>query len=155
MWEKFLTLAAKNNQCLCRPFVDVDAFAYADTLGFFTDASLNRKYGMGAVFRDRWLVNKWGEDFIDKESPSIEFLELYALVSAILTWSSHLRNCRIIIFCDNEAVVNMVNNTTSKCPQCMKLIRLLVIDGLLSNRRVFVRHIASKANILADSLSRM
>ena len=33
-----------------------------------------------------------------------------------------LRNLRILINCDNQAVVAMVNNTTSKCKNCMFLI---------------------------------
>ena len=47
----------------------------------------------------------------------------------------------------------MVNNLTSKCPQCMKIIRMLVIDGMMQNRRIFVRFVRSEANILTDALS--
>ena len=35
----------------------------------------------------------------------------------------------------------------------MHLIRLLVLDGLKSNRRLHTHYIASKANSLADALS--
>ena len=154
IWEKFLSLASQKVQCLNLPFVDIDAFTYADELGFFTDASLNSSFGMGAVYGNRWLVMTWGKQFIEQYQPSIEYLELFALTAGILTWSKYLKNCRIIIFCDNEAVVHMVNNMTSHCKQCMKLIRLLVLDGLVMNRRVFVRHICLEFNILADALSR-
>ena len=58
------------------------------------------------------------------------------------------------MFCDNQAVVNMVNNITSSCKHCMKLLRLLVLKGLIHNRRVFVRYVNTKANCLADVLSR-
>ena len=155
VWLTFLKLSKHNPLNLSRPFVDVDSFQYATTLGFWTDASLSHKLGMGAVFNNNWLVQKWGSEFIRTQKPSIEFLELYALTVGILTWSTKLQNMRIIIFCDNEAVIQMVNNMTSKCPKCMKLIRLLALDGMISNRRVFVRYISSKSNILADSLSRM
>ena len=110
---------------------------------------------MGVIFGKKWIVAKWGRDFILEQKPSIEFLELYALVAAVITRGSHLKNIRMIVFCDNKAVLHMINNMTSKCKQCMKLIRILTLDGLLNNRRVFVRHVKTDKNILADSLSRM
>ena len=48
----------------------------------------------------------------------------------------------------------MVNNTTSKCKNCIVLIRLLVLKSLTENVRVFARYIESKANKAADYLSR-
>ena len=124
VWLMFLQFASTENVRLCMPFVDLEMFQYADQLEFFTDSSLNKDLGMVAVFRNRWLVGQWGRAFIEEQQPSIEFLELYALVAAILTWSRYLTNTRIIIFCDNQAAMHMVNNLTAKCPQCMKLIWL-------------------------------
>ena len=40
-------------------------------------------------------------DFIENDQPSIAFLELYALCVGILMWNQELRNCRIVVFCDN------------------------------------------------------
>ena len=88
--------------------------------------------------------------------PSIEYLELFALCAGVLAWcdTPRLNNTRIIIFCDNQAVVSMVNNTTSGCKNCMVLLRTLVLNNLKHNRRIFVSYVRSSANILADSLSR-
>ena len=86
---------------------------------------------------------------------SIEYLELYALCVGILTWGHRLTNTRIIIFCDNQAVMHMINNMTSKCPKCMKLIRMIKYNCLLFNRRVFVKLIRSSKKGMADALSRM
>ena len=66
-----------------------------------------------------------------------------------------LHNGRLTVFCDNKAVVHMVNNTASACKQCRKLIRILTLENLRCNRRIFVNHVTSKNNFLADSLSRM
>ena len=49
----------------------------------------------------------------------------------------------------------MINKLTSKCPKCMHLIRLLVLDGILHNRKLVVHYVRSRDNILADSLSRL
>ena len=155
IWIKFLDIAATDVRQLCRPFVDFSQLTHADLLDFYTDSSLNPDFGMGVVFGDRWCYLKWGREFILQEKPSIEFLELFALVAGVITWGSMLRNCRIEIFCDNESVIGMIHKLTSPCPKCMKLIRILVLDNLLNNRKVFVRHIRSRLNILADSLSRL
>ena len=49
----------------------------------------------------------------------------------------------------------MVNNLASKCHRCMYLIRLLTLNGLMYNRRVSVRYVKSKDNVLSDALSRL
>ena len=48
----------------------------------------------------------------------------------------------------------MVNFWASSCVQCRKLIRLLALDCMKCNRRIFVRYVRSKLNFLADALSR-
>ena len=102
---------------------------------------------MGAIFNNSWIAGLWGRDFILNEKPSIEFLELFALVAAILTWGHFLTNVRIIVFCDNQATLHMVNNLASNCAQCMKLIRILTLNNLQFNRRVFVKYVKSKDNV--------
>ena len=155
VWATFLD--TKDQLRFCRPFMDLHAFVYANMLNFYSDASLNPNFGFVMVFRDQWTYGRWGKDFILKNKPSIKYLELFALVAAVLMWGddSDMINTRVIIFCDNEAVISMVNNMTSTCMHCMKLIRILTLNCLLYNRRIFVRHVPSKKNLLADSLSRM
>ena len=87
--------------------------------------------------------------------PSIEFLELFALCAGIFTWKESLANCRIVVFCDNQAVVNMINKITSSCKHCMYLLRLLVLNGLKYNRRVWAKYVRSRDNRLSDALSRL
>ena len=60
-----------------------------------------------------------------------------------------------MLFCDNEAVVHMVNNATSKCKNCMVLLRLLVLECMLHNVRVMVKHVGTKDNGKTDALSRL
>ena len=84
----------------------------------------------------------------------IEYLELFGVTAAVLAWISRFRNRRIILFCDNKSVVDMINYTTTSCKNCMVLIRILVLKGLLENVRIFARHVKGSKNCLADSLSR-
>ena len=153
VWRIFL--AHSTDKVVCRPMVDLRSTVTAQELNFYSDASANEQLGYGAVFNNEWLFNQWEPNYIRSCSPSIEYLELYALVAAILTWGRKLKNKRIVVFCDNLSVVSMIQNTTSKCKNCMYLIRLLVLSGLVDNRRVFAKHVRGRDNHLADSLSRL
>ena len=66
-----------------------------------------------------------------------------------------LVNARVEILCDNEGVGFMVNDYATNCPKSLKLLRILTLDNLRHNRRVFVKHIKTDDNILPDSLSRL
>ena len=150
MWEVFL----KDLHAVNRPFVDLDKFETAESLNFYSDASAKEILGFGAIFGDRWIFGRWEENFVKSCSPSIEFLELFALCAGIFTWQNALKQMCIIVNCDNMSVVHMVNKLTSSCQHCMKLIRLLTLNNLKHDRRVFVRHVEGKRNSLSNALSR-
>ena len=138
----------------CRPMVDLTKVDNSVEVGFYSDASASAKLGFGAIFGNRWIKGKWGQQFIADNHPSIEYLELFALTAGILTWQNELRDKRFCIHCDNTAVVQMINNLTSSCGNCMILIRLITLNGIKHNRRLTARYIASEANELSDALSR-
>ena len=62
VWLEFLR--ADDNSRLCRPFLDVNAFQYAETLKFSTDSSLNKDFGFGAVFNNSLTFGRWGSKFV-------------------------------------------------------------------------------------------
>ena len=150
MWLEFLF----DQTAFCRPFIDFEKKWKANELEFYTDASKNFRLGFGGYFRNFWMAQKWDKKFVIKHNPSIQYLELYAVVAAILAWGHFLQNKRFIIYCDNRSCCSMINSTTSKCRNCMVLIRLLVLKSLNCNFRVFAKHVKSKENGIADSLSR-
>ena len=57
--------------------------------------------------------------------------------------------------CDNMTVVHIINNMSSSCKHCMKILRILTLDNLKMDQGVFTRHIQGKKNFLSDSLSRL
>ena len=128
-------------------------FITSKQICFYTDAS--GKIGYGCFFNGKWAFREWDKVFLRKAKPSIEYLELFALTVGILTWADLLVNTRIVIFCDKQDVVQMVNNTTSGCKNCMFLLRLLVLICLQHNRRISVNYVESSKNLLADSLLRL
>ena len=136
--------------------IDIDKpEVMANQLSFYSDVSTSEVLGMGAVFNNHWLYSQWELMYIHRMSPSIEYLELYVLVTMVITWVKELKHIRMVLYCDNEAVVNMVNNMASKCPNYMYLLFLLAIDNLIHSRRVFAKHLRSEQNYLSDALSRL
>ena len=148
MWTVFL----QHPTVFCRPFIDVSEFLVADEIDMFSDTS--GVIGMGAICGSSWMFQKWPNVFIKKYKPSIEFLELFAVTAAVLAWISRFKNRRVILFCDNQSVVDMINVTSTSCKHCMVLIRFIVLKGLMENVRVFAKHVEGKKNVFADSLSR-
>ena len=151
IWQTFFT--HYRELTLCRPMVNLNSFETARDLGFSSDTSANPLFGIGAVFQHRWLFTQWEPGYIKKYNPSIEYLELYAVVTTLLTWGQYLKNIRLLIHCVNSAVVGMLNSMSSTCKNCMFLLRSLTLNNLVHNRCVFARHISSEDNFLSDVLS--
>ena len=151
VWLIFL----QNTQAVCRPFVDLKRTVTADSLFFYSDASLNPNLGFGCVFNHEWSFGKWEPGFVVQCEPSIGFLELYAACIGIFTWGHLLRNGRFLIWIDNTAARDMINQGSSKCPNCMYLLKMLTLNNLQNNRRVFARYVNTKVNFLSDALSRL
>ena len=153
MWKIFL----HHHTALSRHFLDFSekGCINANTVDMDSDAAGNFLLGIGATCAPNWIYVQWNKDFCEKVNPSIEYLELYAVLMGVLLWIERFRNKRIILFCDNMSVVNMINNNSSSCKNCMVLIRLLVLKGLIENVRIFAAHLSSKANCFSDALSRL
>ena len=124
-------------------------------LDWYTDSSRNKYLGCGGYCDKEWFIQQWDDEFIDEHNPSINYLELYAVTVGIFCWAEKYQNKKIILFCDNMSVVYMLNNATSKCRNCMVLIRLIVMKSLRWNVHISARHVTSEKNGYADHLSRM
>ena len=153
VWRIFLTYYEKS--ALCHPMVDLSRYMTASQLNFYSDASACARLSFRAVFNNKWIFAQWENGYIDKYHPSIKYLELLGLAAALLTWGEEIRNQQVIVFCDNMAVVNMVNNGVSSCWNCMHLLRLITLNNLINNRRLFTHHVKTAENSLADALSRL
>ena len=153
VWRSFLS--QEDASVVCRSMMDLTEHLTANQIDFWTDASATKHLGFGGVFGKHWLFGRWPPGFIETYKPSIAYLELFALVISVLAWDHKIKNAWVILYCDNQGTVEMVNNTTSKCKHCMVLIRLLVLSGLNSNRRVYAKYLKSHDNGRADALSRL
>ena len=54
------------------------------------------------------------------------YLELIPIALAIYLWGHLLKNKKVIFFCDNEAVVFILNNKSAKSERVMTLLRFVV-----------------------------
>ena len=147
VWMKFL----HQPEVLCRPFMDFTKYWTADELDFYTDAS--GKLGMGGYCENSYFTQMWPKWFLET-APSIELLELLAVTVGVLLWIHKFRNRRIVIFVDNKSVRDMLNNNSSSTKDCMVLIRIIVLECMIWNVRLFAKFVSSKDNDIADALSR-
>ena len=150
MWLEFL----KHPSVYSRSFFDMSYRQYFSTLNFYTDAS--SLHGCGGVHNDEWFLIPWDEDFITMNELSINYLELYALTVGVMSWlKDEYQGKNLVIFCDNQSVIHMVNQGISKCRNCMILIRSLVLHCMIYYIKLKVKYVRSSDNTYADYLSRM
>ena len=154
IWLQFLT-DRDLRMVVNRPMIDLSVNSVSEPIIFHSDVSKALELGFRCYMNDKWICGKWPKQFIQTCDPSIEFLELYALVAGMLTWETYIKNARVMVFCDNKAAMHMVNKTTSSCPKCMKLIRILVLNCLKFNRQIKVKFVPTKANGIANALSHL
>ena len=148
IWLAFL----RHPAVFCRPFLDFSKTIITDEIHVYSDAS--GKIRMGALYGSAWMPQTWSPGFLESCNPSIEYLELFAVTTAVLAWIHLFKNRRIILSCDNKSVVDMINLTSTTCKSCMVLIRLIVLTGLIENVKIFAKHVSGVKNNLADSLSK-
>ena len=151
MWRTFMS----HQSIYARSFMDFSKYMAADEIIMYSDTAKSPKLGFGGICGDSWMYSQWPNGFIKSQDPSIGYLELFTLVMTVINWIHRFANKRVILFCDNQSVIQMVNNTTSSCPNCMVLIRMLVLKSLTENVRIFARYIRSKDNVASDLLSRL
>ena len=103
MWTEFLH--RWNGQCL---FIEHSPVSNID-LRLYTDAAGSTGYG--AIFRSQWFASSWTPEFMHliKDSKGSTLIELISIVPAAVLWGSQWSRRRIIFFCDNEALVFILN----------------------------------------------
>ena len=149
VWRCFLL----HPQIFNRPFLDMCNLVTSQDIDIYSDAS--GKIGFGAYCGSSWTYSAWSKEFIEQEQPSIEFLELYAVVVGILLWLGCYPNKQILLHCDNQSVCGMINKCSSKNRNCMVLLRVLVLEAMVRNSTIKAEYVATGDNGKADALSRL
>ena len=112
------------------------------------DASLE---GLGAYFNDQIyaipLVRGYNHFHIVQ-------LEMLNVLVAIRVWANQWRGKTIVIACDNQAVVLVINTGKTKDVVLSAIARNIAMEVALADINLRLSHILGKNNIVADSLSR-
>ena len=116
----------------------------ADDLCLFMDAS---SQGVGGYFQGQWFSSPFLGDSVNHIN-DIAYLESLAVLIAVVCWSSHLRNKKVVLFCDNEAIVKVWLTGSSKNSMIMKLVRELFFVTAKVNCNVILKHIPGKQMFL-------
>jgi RNase H./Reverse transcriptase (RNA-dependent DNA polymerase). len=115
-----------------------------------TDASGKKGIG-GAWFEDMRLFST---RLPRRHRPKhINWKEMTAIVYAFAEWSENWQHKKVLIFCDNQAVVSGVNKRTIR-GTAIRPLQTLFLLAARRNIDVAAVWIPSQANTLADALSR-
>lgn len=151
LWKAFLV----SNQSVCRPFMDFSKILEAEEIQLTSDVSKLNGWGCCA-FGPYWSFAAWTQkdkDRVELGQSNIQIQEMLAFTAAVELFAPLLRNKRVITYCDNEAVMQMINNSSSKCKVCMEMIRVVTFTSMRYNCRFFSRWIPTKKNGISDALS--
>ena len=121
----------------------------ATDIHLYSDAS--GSFGCGAWWGVEWLRYLWQESWIHQ---SIAAKELLPIVMAGMLWGRHWRRRRVIVHCDNLAVVGVVNSGAAKDPELAQLLRCLFFVKAHFNLVITAVHIPGVLNKQADAISR-
>ena len=119
------------------------------SLELFSDAAGSKGYG--AIFGKHWFFGAWPDAW---KTLNITFLEFFPIVIALHIWGPLMADRCIIFRTDNAALVDIINQQTSKHKLVMTLVRDLVLTSLQHNIVFRAKHIEGVHNTLADHLSR-
>ena len=151
MWHHFLTFP----EIFTRPFLDLCNLVTTIYIDMYSDAAGGfEKGGFGAYCGASWTYGKWCTEFLLECEPSIQYLELFGVTIAVLNWLYLFPNQNLCLHTDNESVMFMINKSSSRCKNCMVLIRLITLECMKCNVRLFANWVATEMNGKADALSR-
>ena len=126
-----------------------DNWTLSSTLRFASDAS---DLGMGATHQNAWWLAPFNPAHL--QFP-IAWRELFAILVSCRVWGHLFASKRVLIECDNIAIVFSVNNGTSKNPAIMSLIRDLFFTCAFFSFDIKLKHVAGVLNVGPDHLSRL
>ena len=93
-------------------------------------------------------------DFILQQELSINALELLTVVVAAKVWGKHWRGKRIVVHCDNEVSVTVINTGRSHSTFLLSCLRELEFIAARCEFEIRANHIPGVQNRIPDALSR-
>ena len=114
-------------------------------------SDVSGRWGCGAFSEREWFQLRWPE--VTREL-HITVKELIPIVLAAAVWGKEWKGKCVMSYCDNAAVVAIINKGDSKEPEAMHLVRGLAFLKAKFQFCLVSSHIKGINNGLADALSR-
>lgn len=108
-------------------------------------------WGCGAFSGADWFQLRWPDAIQERH---ITVKELVPIVLAAALWGSKWRGKGVMSYCDNAAVVAIINKGSSREAEAMHLLRCLAFLKAKFQFALYCTHIQGARNELADALSR-
>ena len=108
-------------------------------------------HGFGGIIFNRFIIGTFPARWRRFSIATLELFPVYALVCMLAHEWCH---SKINFFCDNQAVVHILNQQTSKNKRIMSLLRPMVALSLRHRFTWEAFHVAGVLNVECDALSR-
>ena len=126
----------------------VTYFQYTPNRNVYLDACTT---GLGAIYEAQVyalpLPKAW-------QNINIASLEMINILVALKVWHSQWAGHRVLIHCDNQAVVSVLNTGKARDEFLCKIARNIFLWLSACNINLQVVHVAGRCNTVADLLSR-
>ena len=112
----------------------------------------------GAVYPPFWLQHKWGDSPYtgvgSNQEDSITFQELLPIIFACAVLGPRWQNAFVVVQCDNQGAVTVVNSGYSKVQPIMHLLCCLFFNQSRYNISLHAVHLPGRYIVLVHAISR-
>jgi hypothetical protein len=79
------------------------------------------------VFGRHWSFGAWDSKFTELNITALEFYPIVAALAALGACGHEFKNSMVMFHTDNEALVHIINNASSRDPLLSPILRQLVL----------------------------
>lgn len=94
------------------------------------------------------------DSLLHSSSGQMTWCEMFAVLAALTTYCTVLRDCCVLFLVDNETDVHVLNKQATRSERLAGLLRAIYALSLEYNISIYARHRPGVENVLADFLSR-
>ena len=109
--------------------------------------------GCGGFWKGCYFHREFPDNILDKKF-HISVLEMLAIIILLRLWGHYFKGQRIVIFCDNLSVCQILSSGKSKSEPLQDCLREICYLAACNQFEIKTQHLASDENRISDILSR-
>lgn len=109
--------------------------------------------GCGGFWNGFFYHSKFPENILAHQF-HISVLEMLAIIITLKLWGSYFKGLRIVIFCDNKSVCQILSSGKSKSEPLQECLREICFLAASYQFEIKAVHLSSEENRISDVLSR-